>query len=217
MNSDGSEARPTVKFDRPLTLLPRLDAVSLMSRPWVSTKSLLVIACFSRHLAALEWAQQRLRSMNGPIALVSCDFPFHHTSYYEPTMGQGLVKRFLVFDAFFRPDCLPDAKNFTIQIEKELIDRKEYPEARPLNLDPGLLQLGKFLLATTKDQAHRIYLRDNIFAEVTLRYQRAGFVPWPWTYADYQEPAVRQFLDEARAFLYRKIQDDPETSSGSEI
>jgi len=187
-----------------------------MSRPWVSTKSLLVIACFSRHRTALEWAQQRLGSRYGALALVSCDFSFHHTTYYEPTMGQGLVKRFLVFEAFIQPDCLPDAKNFTIQIEKELMEKQEYAEPRPLNLDPGLLQLGKFLLATTKDQAHRIYLRDNIFAEVTLRYQRDGFVPWPWTYVDYQEPAVRQFLDEARALLYRKIQADSETTSTSE-
>jgi len=130
-------------------------------------------------------------------------------------MGKGLVKRFLVFEAFFPPDCLPDVKNSTIKLEKDLIQSHEYPDARPLNLDPGLLQLGKFLLATTKDQAHRIYLRDNIFAEVTLRYQRAGFAPWPWTYADYQEPAVRQFLDEARALLYQKIQADSGTSSES--
>ena len=125
-------------------------------------------------------------------------------------MGQGLLKRFLVFDAFFSPDCLPEVKNFTIRLEKELIENQKYPEDRPLNLDPGLLQLGKFLLATTKDQAHRIYLRDNIFAEVTLRYQRTGFAPWPWTYADYQEPALLAFLDDSRALLHRKIQADAE-------
>lgn len=179
-----------------------------MSRPWVSTKSLLVVAGFSRHRSALDWARQHLEPRFGPVALVSPDFAFNQTSYYEPTMGQGLVKRFLVFDRFAEPDCLPDVKHFTIGLEAELIATGQFAEARPLNLDPGLLQLGKFLLATTKDQSHRIYLRDNIFAEVTLRYQREGFAPWPWTYADYQEPAVRTFLNEARALLYRKIQDD---------
>jgi hypothetical protein len=177
-----------------------------MSRPWVSTKSLLAVACFSRHPAALAWGQDRLQAAYGDLALVSCDFSFHHTSYYEKTMGLGLVKRFLVFESFFSPDCLPDVKNFTISVENELVESKSHDELRPLNLDPGLVQLGKFLLATSKDQSHRIYLRDNIFAEVTLRYQRTGFEPWPWTYADYQEPAVRSFLDAARAHLHRKIQ-----------
>jgi hypothetical protein len=72
-------------------------------------------------------------------------------------------------------------------------------------LDPGVLSLGKFLLATTKDQAHRIYLRDGIFAEVTLRFQDKAFEPWPWTYADYQEPAVRAFLQEARVWYRRQM------------
>ena len=55
-----------------------------------------------------------------------------------------------------------------------------HAEPRPLNLDPGLLTLGKFMLATTKDQGHRIYLRDGIFAEVTLHYQAGTWEPWPW-------------------------------------
>ncbi len=54
-----------------------------------------------------------------------------------------------------------------------------YPEPRPVNIDPGYLNLGKFLLATTKDQAHRVYLRDGVYAEVTLRYQAGAFEPWP--------------------------------------
>jgi hypothetical protein len=74
-----------------------------------------------------------------------------------------------------------------------------------LNLDPGLLSLGKFMLATTKDQAHRIYLRDGIFAEVTLHYHAGAFEAWPWTYADYQLPFVREFLGCARDYYRRRL------------
>ena len=52
------------------------------------------------------------------------------------------------------------------------------------------------MLATTKDQAHRLYVGDGIFAEVTLRYRDGADEPWPWTYADYREEAVRHFLNE---------------------
>jgi hypothetical protein len=88
----------------------------------------------------------------------------------------------------------------TNDLEAELAGKKTYPEVRPLNLDPGILTLGKFLLATTKDQAHRIYLRDGIYAEVTLRFQDGKYEPWPWTYGDYREPALLAFLKETRSW-----------------
>jgi hypothetical protein len=67
------------------------------------------------------------------------------------------------------------------------------------------LQLGKLVLASTKDQSHRIYLHDGIFAEVTLRFHAGAFEPWPWTYADYQEAAVREFFNQARAGHYQRV------------
>lgn len=171
-----------------------------------STVSLLVVAAFSRHPEALAWAEGQLEPLYGPIRLRSADYSFHHTGYYEPDMGADLSKRLLVFAATAPPDCLPDVKRQTIALEAALAATGRFPERRPLNLDPGLLQLGKFLLASTKNQAHRIYLRDGIFAEVTLRFQDGAFAPWPWTYADYREPAVLGFLGEARAILHRQVQ-----------
>lgn len=176
-----------------------------MGLPREPTYSLLVVACFSRHPEALRWAADQLTPQFGPIALVSPDFSFHHTKYYESTMGSGLVKRLLVFEPIVAADCLPDVKRWTIDLENQLARSGQFKEARPLNLDPGLVQLGKFLLATTKDQVHRVYLRDDIFAEVTLRFQAGAFDVWPWTYADYREPAVREFLNEARALLYSRV------------
>ena len=167
--------------------------------------SLLVVACFSRHLQALDWAQARLRDAYGAIERVSPDFDFHHTDYYAASMGTGLKKRLIVFDQLRSSDLLPDAKNFTIGLECDRARSGLYPDERPLNLDPGLLQLGKFLLATTKDQGHRIYLRDGIYAEVTLRFEGKNFEIWPWTYADFREPAQREFLGGARQALYQRV------------
>jgi Domain of unknown function (DUF4416) len=176
-----------------------------MGLPREPSYSLLVVAAFSRHPDALAWAVRQLKPKYGPIVLVSPDFAFNQTNYYEETMGTGLIKRFLVFDPIVPADCLPDVKKFTISLENELTAQGKYPESRPLNLDPGLLQLGKFLLASTKDQAHRIFLRDGIFAEVTLRFQAGAFECWPWTYADYREPGVHDFLNLARGYLYEKV------------
>jgi len=167
--------------------------------------SLLVVACFSRHPQALDWAQARLAETYGQLLRVSPDFDFHHTTYYNATMGANLKKRLLVFDQLRPSDILPDVKNFTIGLEADCARGGQFPEERPLNLDPGLVQLGKFLLATTKDQGHRIYLRDGIYAEVTLRFEGKKFECWPWTYADYREPALREFLEEVRGALHGKV------------
>jgi Domain of unknown function (DUF4416) len=174
------------------------------SRTMPPDPALLVVAAFSRHREALLWARARLEETYGPVALASDPFLFNQTSYYEPTMGPELSKQLLAFEQLVRPDCLPDVKRHTIGLEKQLIAARAYPEPRPINLDPGLLFLGKFLLATTKDQSHRIYLRDGIFAEVTLRYQNGAFEPWPWTYADYRLPGVHGFLQQARDFYRRR-------------
>jgi hypothetical protein len=179
-----------------------------MADPRLPDPVVLIIAGFSRHVAALEWARRKLEQVFGPVALVSPLFDFNQTRYYEPTMGPELRKQFLVFDRLVAADCLAVVKRLTNDLEAELAGMRTYPEARPLNLDPGILTLGKFLLATTKDQAHRIYLRDGIYAEVTLRFQDGKYEPWPWTYADYREPALLAFLKEARTW-FREQQRKP--------
>jgi hypothetical protein len=175
-----------------------------MATPRQPELALLVVAAFSRHPAALEWAQEQLQIVFGPVIWMSLPFDFNQTQYYTPTMGPGLRKQFLAFERLVPADILAEAKLRTNDLEARLAESDNHAESRPLNLDPGLLTLGKFMLATTKDQAHRIYLRDGIFAEVTLRYHAGSFEPWPWTYADYRQPFVRTLLKEARE-LYRGL------------
>jgi hypothetical protein len=166
---------------------------------------LLVVAAFSRHPAALDWAAGRLVEEFGPVGLASAEFDFEQTAYYEATMGPGLRKRLIAFQELVEPDGLPVTKRRCLALEAECAATAAYLEPRPLNLDPGFLSAEKLILATTKDQAHRIYLRDGIFAEVTLRYADGRFVAWPWTYADYQLPLVLDFLKKARTY-YRQRQ-----------
>jgi hypothetical protein len=176
-----------------------------MAEPRTPVPTLLIVAVFSRHEDAFVWAQSRLEALFGPAGLASEPYLFDQTTYYEASMGRGLRKRFLAFEQLVLPDRLADIKRQTNALEHELADTGRYPEARPLNLDPGLLVLGKFSLATTKDQAHRVYLRDGIFAEVTLRYHAGAFEPWTWTYADYRLPCVHAFLQQAREYYRQRL------------
>lgn len=176
-----------------------------MSKPQSPEPVLLIVAAFSRHAEALAWAGLRLQADYGPILQTSPGYDFDQTDYYEPAMGWGLRKHLIAFRNPIDPGCLADVKLRTNTLEAELARTGAYPESRPLNLDPGILSLGKFMLATTKDQHHRVYLRDGIFAEVTLRYTGGEFEAWPWTYADYRLPVVRTFLKDVRAYYYQQV------------
>jgi hypothetical protein len=176
------------------------------ARPHV--RVLLVTAVFSRHADVLAKARERLERVFGPIALSSPPFVFNQTTYYEASMGPDLRKQFFAFRDLVAPERLADIKLRTNAMEEETAALGHYPEIRPLNIDPGLLELGKFLLATTKDQAHRIYLRDGIFAEVTLRYHAGAFEPWPWTYADYRQACVHDFLQQARDYYRQRMREE---------
>ena len=170
---------------------------------------LLIVATFSRHRELLTWAQQQLQESYGSIYLSTEPFLFDHTSYYEASMGTELQKQLHAFEALVPTDSLPEKKHHAITLEEAVIRKESYPEDRPLNVDPGYLTLGKFLLASTKDHSHRVYLRDGIFAEVTLQYRNKQFLPWPWTYADYQQPLVLDFLTQARQYLYSRLRQSP--------
>lgn len=170
---------------------------------------MLVVAGFSRHVALLDSTTDVLVQHFGPIALTGPTIEFRNTAYYETSMGTGLLKRYWAFDRLQSPDQLAAVKRLTIALEEAVIASKQYEEPRPLNLDPGFLGLGKFVLATTKDQSHRIYLHGGIFAEVTLRFHDGEFEPRPWTYPDWQLPQVFAFLKEARQLFAKRRQQKP--------
>ena len=176
-----------------------------MGRPTDPAPVLLLLAAFSRHEAALAWARQRAAAAWGPVALESPLFPFHETQYYEPTMGSGLGKRFLAFARPADPAALVDWKLATNAWEGEYARTAGHPEPRPLNLDPGYLTLGKLVLASTKDFAHRIYLGRGIYAEITLYYKGRRWQHHAWTFADYRRPEYQQFFSECREHLHREL------------
>src|SRR5262245_15638863 len=116
-----------------------------MAEPRPPVPVLLIVAAFSRHPAALAWGRERLEQSYGPVALASPPFDFDHTAYYEPTMGPDLRKCFFAFRDLVPPDWLAPAKLHANALEAELAGLGTYPEPRPLNLDPGVLSLGKLV------------------------------------------------------------------------
>lgn len=135
----------------------------------------------------------------GPHDYLSPEIDFNRfTAYYNREMGEGLKRYFIAFRNLEDRTILPDVKLKTIALEKRFAG----PSGRRVNLDPGYMTLGQIFLASTKDNFFRIYLRDTIYAEVTLYYEAGKYVSFPYTYRDYDSKDYKDIFLDIRA-LYR--------------
>lgn len=165
---------------------------------------LLITAAFSRYDEALNWGRTRAECDWGPVVLASERFEFTETSFYEAAMGTGIKKELWAFERLIEPSRLVELKHLSNHWEEEFCRLHNYPESRPLNLDPGYLSEAKLVLATTKDRDHRLYLDRGIYAEVTLSYHALAWQARPWTYPDYRRPDYHQFFTRCRAYLRQR-------------
>lgn len=141
----------------------------------------------------------------GPIDLKSDILPFIFTDYYNEEMGEGIQRQFYSFEKLIMPDEIATIKVRTNTIEEFMASSKKYPVKRPVNIDPGYLSESRLILASTKDFSHRIYLRDGIYAEVTLNYRGGRYETFPWTFPDYQSTGYQNFFLKVRDVYVRKL------------
>jgi hypothetical protein len=137
----------------------------------------------------------RVEERWGPLDFISPSLPFTFTGYYDEEMGTPIERFFFSLELLVDPSRLSRIKRESNTIE----DLFRRDGRRSVNLDPGLLSLPRYVLATTKENAHRIPLADGIFAEITLLYGKGSFRPLPWTYPDYSSEAYLSILNDLRA------------------
>lgn len=121
-------------------------------------------------------------------------FPFVGTSYYENEIGNSPWRGFVKLDGLKPREQMVEIKKWTNQLELKLFEGP-----RLVNFDPGYLTPGQVFLATTKDQRHRVYLSEGIFAEVTLYFEGKSCGHFPWTYYDWQSEIYKERFKTLRA------------------
>jgi hypothetical protein len=170
-----------------------------MGTPESFTPEKLVMAALTSRIDRMGEILEDLRDLHGPTDYVSDPIPFTFTHYYDGEMGGGIMRFFASFQRLIPPDTLPAVKLASNAGE----DRYRQGSGRTVNLDPGLLCLSRFVLATTKEGSHRIPLSSGIYAEVTLMFEKGSFRPLPWTYPDYRSTPYIEILNKVRA-LYKE-------------
>lgn len=149
----------------------------------------------------LPTVYQELTDLLGPIDFTSEFLPFTSTTYYEAEIGQRLQRQFISFEKLIDAGTLAEMKLFTNQVEQAFAEEKT--SRRRVNLDAGYVCSAKLVLASTKDYAHRIYLRGGIYAEITLRFYRKTFQPSEWSYPDYRSSDYIAIFNQIRT-IYRE-------------
>lgn len=137
----------------------------------------------------------------GEIEMMSADFEFNHTDYYEREMGPGLRKRFLSINGLHHRDQLVVLKMKAMQTEQNTSMENQ----RRVNLDPAYMELSKLVVASTKNFSHRIHISQGIFGDVQLCFQNQDFVPYSWTYPDYVSDVALAFFRNVRKQYHKQL------------
>jgi hypothetical protein len=142
-----------------------------------------------------DWAAGRLSERFGEIERTGGPFDFGYTDYYGG-ISPNLARYFISFRGLGRAGCLVGWKEFAIEIEAESAPASG--AGRRVNVDPGYVDGARLVLASTKDNAHRIYLDRGIYAEVTLCRRKSGWESFSYTFPDFRSGAYDAFLDRVR-------------------
>lgn len=164
-----------------------------------------------------EQALSDLRTEFGASDLVSEVLPFRYTDYYFEEMGSPLFRVFISFEKLIDPEDLSVIKIFTNALEEKYAGGPE--AARVINIDPGYLTAASFILATSKNYAHRIYLGKGVFAQQELIFQKHRTTTMDWTYPDYRSLEYQEIFRKIRNLYLtyaKKSGDSPEQGDSTD-
>ena len=141
----------------------------------------------------LEWSRGILTESYGPIQRESARYPFSYTDYYADIAPQ-LTRVFFSFAGLKGVCGLPDWKLTAVGCELA----SGVNGRRRVNIDPGYIDGARLALASTKDNAQRVYLCKGIYAEITLCRKKQGWQSFSYTFPDFASGLYDSFLELVR-------------------
>jgi hypothetical protein len=150
-----------------------------------------------------EETRKKLEERFSPVDLEAGPFDFDFTTYYNAEMGTPLFRRFISFERLICPEELPGIKLFTNEMEIAASVNGN----RVINLDPGYLSEANVIIATTKNQYHRVPLSKGIYAHMEYVLMRKKIMTLDWTYPDFRTPRYMDFFDRLNLLYKQNLKD----------
>ena len=159
-------------------------------------KEKLIVGVIYSDKEIFERAMKMLTDAFGEVDDVCEEFSFSEefSNYYDDELGGEGLRRIYSFKEHVDASRQAEIKEMTNEFERIL----SVEGNRKINLDPGFINHGRLMLATTKKAGFRIPLKNGIYTELTLFYARGEWHKFPWTYRDYQSKRVQSFLTKVR-------------------
>jgi hypothetical protein len=165
----------------------------------------LIIGILAADEDCLEAAIEAINANFGKTDFASDIWPFDQTDYYKDQTGENILRQFVSIEKLVDPEKLAKIKLKTNKLEQKLAEQSASDLLRPVNLDPGIIEPSKLILATTKNYSHRIYIGKKIFAEVTLIFDKGCWKPFDYTYPDYRQDCYHDFFSKVRTQLVEQL------------
>ena len=165
----------------------------------------LIVGILAADQTCLEASLSTLKSNFGEPDFVSPAWSFDQTDYYRLQAGDSIIRRFVTFEQLIDPGDLAKIKHQTNQMEQILAEALDSTLPRPVNLDPGFIEPSKLVLASTKNFSHRIYIGNQMYAEVTLMYSKGQWQSLKYTFPDYKQAHYHNFFNKARSRLVEQL------------
>jgi Domain of unknown function (DUF4416) len=163
------------------------------------------VGLLSSDIELLNSVEIDLTAIFGTIDARSETLPWNLSKFYENEMGTGLLRRFVSFSQLDSPGKLAGRKLRTQEVEQQYRFGGPQRTGRKVNIDPGYLEAGKVVLASTKNAGHRIFLQFGIYGETTLLYYDGAFQACPHTYPDYLWVETLSFLNSVRSTYLEQL------------
>ncbi len=165
----------------------------------------LIIGILAADEDCLQAAVGAISAKFGEIDFESDIWPFRQTDYYKDEIGNNILRQFVSIERLIDPGKLAKIKLKTNRLEQKLAEKLALDFPRPVNLDPGIIEPSKLILASTKNHSHRIYIGRKIYAEVTLIYDKGDWQPFEYTYPDYRQKCYHSFFAKVRVRLLEQL------------